>query len=405
MALSAIAACSRGQTSAPAAQVESSPPALTSGAPLLAESFDGVRPLEAWKEVDGASEGVGPASTIALDDGGVRLEGAADTRRWRALERTTALAGATWIRVSARTRTDGLVPDGVHHASCYVYTRFVDASGRRVGELVATRAVLGTTPWTSVARRFPVPAGATDVTVGLFLALPGRAWFDDVRVDGASAPDWHEATAGHYRYRWLGGDTIPDNARAFNTESFRLAAEFLGVDAAGTPGTVDYFKYPSKAMKEELMGDPGNALTLPDGSIHSIFATDRHEIVHVLARPWGNPPALLGEGLAVYLSGDWQGMPVTTYAKGLVDRGWVGLGDLLETSAFRSRPDLTTYAIAGAFVAWLMAQPDGKVRLRVLCGKIAPSASAADSRRTIEEALGATVEQLDTKLRDWLRAT
>jgi hypothetical protein len=152
------------------------------------------------------------------------------------------------------------------------------------------------------------------------------------------------------------------------------------------------------------MGDPGNAFTLPDGTMHSIFATDRHEIVHVLARPWGLPPALVLEGLAVYLSGAWQGKPVATYAKGLVDGGWIALADLLDSNAFRAKPDLATYAIAGALVEWMVAQPDGKARLRALYGKVGYSASAADSRRAMEAILGDTVERTDAKLRDWLRA-
>jgi len=395
LVLAAAVACHRSRTS---------PPAATSAPPLLAESLVGARALDAWTEVDGAVDGDGPSSTVALDDGGVRLEGGAGTHHWRALERTTALGGATWLRVSARTRTDGLAPDGVHRPNCYVYLRFTDPSGKRAGELAATRTVLGTTPWTPVARRFPIPAGATNVTVGLFLSLPGRAWFDDVRLEAAPAPDWHEASVGHYRYHWLGGDSVPDDARAYDAESFRIATEFLGLDAASVPAAVDYFKYPDRAIKEEIMGDPGNAFTLPDGTMHSIFATDRHEIVHVLARPWGLPPALVLEGLAVYLSGAWQGKPVATYAKGLVDGGWIALADLLDSNAFRAKPDLATYAIAGALVEWMVAQPDGKARLRALYGKVGYSASAADSRRAMEAILGDTVERTDAKLRDWLRA-
>lgn len=405
LALAVAVACGRGR---PAKEAPTAaPPAPAAGPRLITATFDGANPLAPWQQVDGAVDGSGQGppstSTIALDDGGVRLEGAADTTRWRALEQTVALASASWVRVAARMRTDGLVADGVHRPQCYVYSRFTDASGQRLGALLATRNLLGTTPWAPVARRFPVPAGAVNLTVGLFLSLPGRAWFDDLEVEAAPAPDWHETTDGHYHYHWLGGDQLPDPARRYNTESYRMVAEFLGLDPAGSPD-VAYYKYPDKAIKEELMGDPGNAFTMPDGSMHSIFATDRHEIVHVLARPWGDPPALVAEGLAVHLSGSWQGKPVVTYARGLLDHDWIPLADLLDSGAFRNRPDLVTYAIAGGFVEWTLAQPDGHDRLRRLYGQLQNRASAAANRQALEAILGATVEDTDARVRAWLSA-
>ena len=187
--LAATAACRRSRSAPPVAERKSptpdgeprQPPPVTAQPPLLVEHFDGVPALEAWQEVDGRVDASGPGpgngstSTITLVDGAVRLEGAADTNRWRSLERTVALGGATWFRMAARMKTDGLVPDGVHRPMCYVYARFTDAGGKPVGGVVATRNLLGTTAWTAVARRYPVPAGAAHLTVGLFLSLPGRA--------------------------------------------------------------------------------------------------------------------------------------------------------------------------------------------------------------------------------------
>ena len=412
LALTVTAACRRSRSAPPIAETKNPPSdARTSAAPppaaapvLLAEHFDGAHALEVWQEVDGRVDGTGTGttSTITLADGAVRIEGQADTNRWRSLERTVALGGAAWFRMAARMKTDGLVLDGVHRPMCYVYARFTDAGGKRVGEVVATRNLLGTTPWTPVARRYPVPAGAANLTVGLFLSLPGRAWFDDVEVSVSAAPEWHEAIEGHYHYHWLAGDEVPDGKRRFNSESYRITAEFLGLDpAAGQE--VGYFKYPDKAIKEELMGDPGNAYALTDGTMHSIFASDRHEIVHLLARAWGDPPALVAEGLAVHMSGGWQGQSVVAYAKGIAERDWIAIPDLIDSGAFRARPDLVTYAIAAAFIEWILAQPDGKTKLKTLYGKLENRASADVNRRAMEDILGATAVDIDTKLRAWLR--
>jgi hypothetical protein len=380
------------------------PNGTTSPSAAFSEAFDDAHAVSAWTETDGAVEGPGPASAVAFEGGAVRLEGDDGTRRWRSLERGLSLAGTPWLRVSARMKTDGVAPSGAHRAQCYVYVRFADAAGNKVGDVVATRTILGTTPWTPVARRFAVPSGAANAMVGLFLSSPGRAWFDDVRAGPIAPPEWHDETAGHYHYHWLADDRVDARARDFNAESYGLVAAFLELDPPSAR-SVEFYKYPDTTLKEELMGEPGNAYTMPDGTMHSIFATDRHEIVHVLAKPWGDPPALVAEGLAVHLSGGWQGKAVEEYAKGLVDSDWIALEDLLDSAAFRSRPDRTTYAIAGAFVGWVLSLPEGKSKLRSLYGKLGNRSPVADNDRSAEGILGMPLREADLKLRAWLRSS
>jgi hypothetical protein len=357
--------------------------------PILEERFDDPGALSRWKAVDGARVGPDPASRASLDGGALLLEADAGTRRWLSLERSTRLAGARWVRVSARVRTADVDPSRARYANCNLYAHFPR------GPVLPLRGFAGTNPWTVAARRLPVPAGAEEMTVACFLSMPGRAWFDDVRVEAVEPPKWEEARAGRTVYRWLRGDGVPEKARAYNLESWRLVSGFLGAEG---PAEILFVKYPDVAVKEEYSGTGGNAHVQGD-EIHTIWPTDRHEIVHILARAWGDPPALLGEGLAVHLSGEWQGRPVLEAARAILESGkWIPLDDLLDTLAFRQKDDLVTYGIAGAFSQWI-AEAHGKEKLRALFGRLRAAAPVEENRRLFVEILGVDLREADARLR------
>ncbi len=365
---------------------------LGQAAPLLEERFEEPGALSRWTAVDGAWIGREPASRASLEGGALLLEADAGTRRWLSLERTVRTGDAKWVRLSARISTEGVDPSRARYANCNLYARFPG------GPVQALRVFAGTNPWTSVARRLPVPAGADRVTASCFLSMPGRAWFDDVRVDAVDPPKWEEARAGRYVLRWLPGDRIPEEARRYNLESWRIVSEFLGVEG---PSEIPYHKYPDVATKEEYTGRGGNA-HVQGGEIHTIWPSDRHEIVHILARPWGDPPALLGEGLAVHLSGAWQGRPVPQAARAILAAGkWISLEDLLDTHAFRRKDDLVTYGIAGAFSLWVL-EAHGKEKLKALFARLKVGAPVGENRRTFREILGLTPAEADARLRESL---
>ncbi|MBI2900581.1 MAG: hypothetical protein HYY17_10375 [Planctomycetes bacterium] len=352
---------------------------------LLEEGFDGAKALQRWSLEEGARTGREPASTARIEDGALVLEADRSTRVWLSVEREVALEGARWIRVSARARAENVDPAEARFANCNLYARFPK------GPVATTRILTGTTEWATYARRIEVPEGARTVVVGCFLSMPGRARFDDVRVDAVNPPKWNEGKAGRYVFRWFPGDDVPEKARRYNEESYRIVREFLGVEG---PKEVFYFKYPDLDVKEEYTSHRGNAFATGN-EIHTIWATDRHEIVHVLAREWGDPPPLLGEGLAVFLSGNWQGKPVERAAAEILSAGkWIALADLLDAREFRRRDDLVTYAIAGAFVKWI-TETLGREKLKALYGAVKPGSGL----REFERALGMTLQEADAKVR------
>jgi hypothetical protein len=368
-------------------------PSVRGAEPLLLEGFDDPGALSAWESVEGARTGDGAASIVTLEGGALRLAGGPTTQRWMAVQRTVPLNGAQWIRLGGRMRTEGVDPGGARYVNSNLYLRFSD------GPVLRPRLMTGTNLWTPVAMRYRVPEGAQSVTVGCFLSLPGRAWFDDLRLE-AVAEEWRTEPAGVWRYHLLPGDAISAEARAYNDESVRLMQQFFGHPG---PGTIDFHKYPGLELKEEYTGRAGNA-HVQDGAIHSIWPADRHEIVHLYAAAWGDPPALLAEGLAVHLSGWWQDRSVGEAAARVLAEGrWIPLGELLDTRQFRARPDDATYPQAGAFAGWLL-QRLGPQKLRRLYGRLSNTAAAEQNRKVFEDLVGLRLEQADGALRKSLKS-
>jgi hypothetical protein len=228
--------------------------------------------------------------------------------------------------------------------------------------------------------------------------MPGAAWFDDVRVE--AAPEWREERAGHYVYRTLPGDAVPEAARAFNEASYAAVRAFFGGE--GGPESIVYWKYPSNAVKAEYTGNAGNA-HVDGGAIHGIWAADRHEVVHLFEPLWGDAPALLAEGLAVHLSGSWQGAPVREAARRVLEaKKWIALGEILDTRAFRGAGDEATYPIGGALAGWLL-EAEGKEKLRALYAALKNGAPLGENRAAFERALGMSIEEADAALRGWVR--
>lgn len=362
---------------------------------ILSEPFDDPKALEKWDRMDGAVAGEGPYSKVSLDSGALLFECDAETHRWYALTRTVPLGGAKWVRVSGRIKTEGLAPD----KAAYTNSNLILWMGKvGTGPLVGTRPIVEDSDWTTVARRLAVPEGATEITVGCFFSIPGRAWFDDVTVEAVEPPKWETAKTGHYTYRWLGADRVSEQAREYNEGSYEIMSKFFEVPA---PVAVTYTKYPDLESKEEYTGIRGNAHRTGD-EIHSIWATDRHEIVHVLCGGWGDPPAILGEGIAVYLSGEWQRLPLPDAARKVAEGDrWISPGEILDTRAFRRHPEEATYAISGAFVLWIV-ETHGKEALRKLYGTLRNDAPAEQNRQAFQEVLGVSIAEAESKFRSSL---
>lgn len=348
---------------------------------LLREDFEGPTLPEGWSRELAARLAGGPEAILEARDGALRVVVGPEHAAFPSLVREVDVAGRAWVQVRARMKTERVDPAPAVYDNCNVYVRFDD------GHVQPLRVLVGTHPWTTLSRTFAVPPGARTMRVGLVLTMPGVAWFDDVVVEEVT-PEWREESAGNLVWHTLGRDRIAEEHKAYMGAAAAELSSFFG----RAPARVDYWKYPDIPTKIEYTGVGGNGHVLGD-AIHTIWPVERHELVHVYARAWGRPTPLLGEGLAVWLSGDWQGKPVREAARAILDR-WIAVPDLVEPAAFRAADDRISYAVAGALVGWIL-ETHGVEALRGLYGTRGDAEAFA-------QRLGINPELADGELRRWL---
>lgn len=358
---------------------------------LLVERFETAASLGTWSHLIGASIGDGATSRFEWDEGSLRLEAHEDTQRWYAVMRDVRVDDARCIRVRARMRAEGVNASQARYKNANLFLRFPD------GRIELVKYVDGTSDWAVVVRRFRVPEATESVRIGCFLSVPGRLWFDDIEIDTVS-DDWSIERHGRFEYHFQTGESLSEESIAFNEESLRLVSEYLEIEA---PDRIRYVKYRDLDMIEEYTGRRGNAHR-SGATIHSIWPTDRHEVVHILADGWGDPTPLLGEGLAVFLSGQWQGKPIREFTRRMVDtEDWVSLASLLSADDFFRKPERVTYAIAGAFVEWVDATY-GRGTVRELYSWLGIHGTAAENRATMERVLGLSLEEAEARMRRYI---
>lgn len=163
----------------------------------------------------------------------------------------------------------------------------------------------------------------------------------------------------HHRFHLSPGDVVDADWQ----ESFHAwATQELGLPSVPR---INYYKYANRSDLYALTGVQGNAWADPSSfSIHTIWPTDNHEVVHLYASRFGSPTALFGEGFAVAhqvnpSAGDfvakWSSIPVHTWARRFRQEGrLIPIADLLETTDFRRFDDNVTYPEAGSFVRHLI---------------------------------------------------
>ncbi|MGD0530610.1 MAG: hypothetical protein ABSE49_36080 [Polyangiaceae bacterium] len=378
-----VAAC---MPSPPAPHARASAHGSTVGA-LLDEHFADPS-LRGWKLDLGASTGAGPSSVAHVDSGSLLLAADSATREFLSPTRVVDVGGARLVRVSVRVRTEDVSAAGARFVNCDAFVRFGS------GPITAVTPILtGTTPWTTVRRVVLVPDGSRDMTVGLFLSMPGRVWFDDLRVEPVD-DEFVEQTSLHFVFRHLPGDAILPPLVQANDDAWERAAAFFGWSPAQP---IVYWKYPDRATIEEYTGAADNGIVI-NGEVHTIWPVEAHELAHVFAARWGLPPALLAEGVGVYFSGQWQGKAITEAASELVQSGgWVTPAELIDTRSFRAKPDLVTYAVAGAFVQWI-DEVRGRPVLRELYARLKAGASPRDNAAAFESVAGVSLEEAGREL-------
>ena len=202
------------------------------------------------------------------------------------------------------------------------------------------------------------------------LCHEGDVWgwdTDLVTTDGW--PTWEswldetdELVTAHHVFRYLRDSYAAKNidwASQYQEDRYADVLDRLEIEPLDEPITSHL--YPDNATKGAITGDYGNGHANDlNYENHMVFGADlsamgSHEDVHVIAwyRIGEAQFALLGEGLAVAMDGDWWGDSLSSWASKFKGDG--SLPSLAELEDdFGNLDDTTSYPVAGYFVEWLL---------------------------------------------------
>jgi hypothetical protein len=235
----------------------------------------------------------------------------------------------------------------------------------------------------------------------VFGACGGRS-----SLTSASAVLTQQTVSDHFSFHFSPGDRVDAN---WEEAYHAWAVAQLGV----SPGRITYNKYRDRAQMGSVTGN-GNTNGFADPvqmTVHTIWPTDNHEVVHLYASPWGSPTALFGEGLAVAFqtnppAGDftprWNGTSLHVLAKQFRASGTlVPIATLAVTTSFRSVNDNITYPESGSFVRYLI-DTQGIDAMRRLFGTMSSDASLATVRAGFQSAYGFSLEDAESRWQQFL---
>lgn len=392
-----------------------SPMALAEAPPsvddlLVDPSFETGPPGEGapWRVDIGAQQGDGPASEVAWDEAlaaegccSLRLSGKAKTAVWRSVDSVPVpVEPGVRYTLSGQLRAEEVRREGRQFSNANLALLFRDARGEvvRVGgyPVVGSDLVTGSTDWRRVQASAVAPEGAATVEALVFLSMSGTLWADDLRLEEVAPPDWIVEAGPRHRFHYLAEAPLSAEDQGRNLAILEAMEDRLETEL---PVVVDFFRYPDNATKGRHTGMAGNAHVTGDRQLHTVWSVDDHEIVHLITRTWGpSGSALLGEGIAVWLSEDWQGEPVHDVARRLLAEGELpGLADLVSTGSFRTLDDLVTYPAAGSFVGWFLEEQGLEAFRRAYLAD-----GAEDTAARLEAESGLSLPALEARWRAWL---
>lgn len=246
-------------------------------------------------------------------------------------------------------------------------------------------------------------ARRTAVVVCMFADLASGACGGS-RLTSASAVLTQQTVSDHFIFHYSPGDSVDAN---WEETYHAWAVAQLGV----SPGVITYNKYRDREQMGSVTGN-GNSNAFADPvqmAVHTIWPTDNHEVVHLYVTPWGTPPALFGEGIAVAFqtnppAGDftprWNGTSLHVLAKQFRTQGTlVPIATLAVTTSFRSVNDNITYPESGSFVRFLI-DTQSVDAMRRLFGSMSSDANLDAVRTAFQRVYGFSLDEAEAQ---WLR--
>lgn len=247
-----------------------------------------------------------------------------------------------------------------------------------------------------------IPSGTRGGTTFLCVAIPmavatacesgatGPAEYGDRLSESIVTSDYH--------FRFASGDAVD---AAWQESYHRWLHETLALPP--TP-RVEYRKYRDVRHMHRITGFNGNGWSEPDDLVlHTVWARDNHEIVHVVVNHHlGIPPGLFSEGVAVAHQVDpqgrdrqprWNGRPLHAIARELAVAGRLpDLEAVIETEGFARMDPEVSYPMAGSFVSFLLAEA-GLPPFKSLARSSHHQDPVAKIREDFESAYGGPIDE------------
>jgi len=248
-------------------------------------------------------------------------------------------------------------------------------------------------------------------------------WIDGYAIPVAASGNWMERllpkmekrTTEHFDIYYFKGSTAERDIDAIAQEREKVFKEVFEFFATPPHGRARLILFEDKETKRAETGHQGAGWAFDNNMVEVYSDTEKvdpaHELTHVIAGGFGEPPAILNEGLGVYMEKghEWHGVPVDLTTAGLVRDGrFVPLIELLKRTEIGARHDdgEVAYPESASFVKFVVDKYEREKFLelyrrlrngdsdRVLMGNV----------KIIKEVLGKDVDALEEEWKKSLAA-
>jgi len=181
--------------------------------------------------------------------------------------------------------------------------------------------------------------------------------------DGTKIPPFKVVSTERFVFYLLPGTPAERDIQTIANErekTLNSICDFLNVSF---DQRVNFFLFPDAPSKRWCMGHEGDGLAF-DTTIAEIYNEEirvdpAHELTHIVASQIGSPPALMNEGLAVYMQSNhiWNNQHIDTTASELLLKDkLVPLDELIKRNEIGSRPDdgEVAYPQSASFVKFII---------------------------------------------------
>ena len=180
------------------------------------------------------------------------------------------------------------------------------------------------------------------------------------QLPGKQELKWTVTVKKHFVFHTLEKDPMSEGDFAFHENVLQQSCRKLEI--ALPKFVTHYYKYPDNKTKGCITKDYGNGIACLSGppddkdtvpEIHTIYARDNHELIHILMLQYGIPLPLLSEGIAVFMSGSWQKRPIAQYNLEILNsKKYIPLEKIIDSKEFYKN-ELISYSEAAGFTGFI----------------------------------------------------